>query len=422
MFSVVDRGRPEPDLGIASKDIQYLRGGKLMKVAYFDCFSGASGDMILGAMLDAGLDFEHLEHELAKLHLSHYALRRQEVLKAGIKGTQLVVDVDQSHHRHSHRHLDDIVEIIHGSSLGENIKSRSVQVFRRLAEAEASVHNEPVDHVHFHEVGAVDAIIDIVGAVVGLAALGIETVYCSPLHVGAGTVECEHGILPVPAPATAQILKGTPFYSTGIIGELLTPTGAAILTTVASDFGPMRPMAVDRIGYGAGTRELDIPNMLRIFFGELDGVQAACKTEQVAVLETSIDDMSPQVYEYVMTGARDLGASEVFLSPVQMKKNRPGTLLTVICKPDLARLVAEFLLKETTSIGLRWKFEYMLRVPTEMLEIPTRYGMIRCKVAKMGDTNINATPEYADCKRIALEQGVPLKNVMLMANRILVAT
>jgi hypothetical protein len=388
-----------------------------MRTAYFDCFSGASGDMIIGALLDAGLDFQYLEHELAKLNLSHYTLRCMESFKAGFRGTRFVVQVDQHYHRDSHRHLEDIVEIINRSFLSETIKNRSIEVFQRLAEAEATVHASSVAHVHFHEVGAIDAIIDIVGAIIGITALDIGKVCCSSIHVGAGTVKCEHGILPVPAPATAELLKGIPFYSTEVAAELLTPTGAAILTTLTSTFGPMQPMTVEKIGYGGGTLDLDSPNMLRLFIGENTETADACETEKVAVLETNIDDMNPQVYEHVVDKLRRLGALEVWLCPIQMKKNRPGTLVTVVCKPDLVQTLSAVLLSETTSLGLRWRVEDMLKVPTEIAEFPTEYGTIRYKMVKLGDTVTQATPEYEDCRRIAREHDIPLKEIMLMANR-----
>lgn len=391
-----------------------------MRTAYFDCFSGASGDMILAALLEAGLEMEHLESELAKLGLPHYALRRQRVARGGIRGTRLIVDIDECRH-HCHRNLEQIENIIFRSELDGTIKDKSVQVFRRLAEAEAAVHAEAIDHVHFHEVGALDAIVDIVGAIAGLAALGIERVHCSPIHVGTGTVKCAHGVLPVPAPATAELLRGVPFYATAVVGELLTPTGAAILTTMASDFGPMPPLVVERVGYGAGTRELPIPNLLRLFVGVSEEPCALPAAEQVAVLETNIDDMSPQIYEYVMNKMLDLGALEIFLSPAQMKKNRPGTLITVICRPALVKTCAEFLVRETTSIGLRWRYEYKFEARKEMGEVQTSYGSIRFKVARIGDRNVNVMPEYEDCKRIALELGVPLKDVMESAKRALPA-
>jgi uncharacterized protein (TIGR00299 family) protein len=258
-----------------------------MKIAYFDCFAGASGDMILGALMDAGLSLEELREELAKLHLSHYSLDSKSVMKRGIKGTQAVVFVGEDH-RHHHRHLRDIEEIIDKSDLSESVKRKSIEIFTRLAEAEAKVHKTTVEQIHFHEVGAMDAIIDVVGAVAGLAALGIEKIICSALHVGSGTVECAHGTLPVPAPATAELISGRPVYSTGVKGELLTPTGAAVLTTVSSDFGPMPSMTLQKIGYGAGTSELVIPNLLRVCIGEIQDEEKGCQIEQVSATLASV--------------------------------------------------------------------------------------------------------------------------------------
>ena len=242
-----------------------------MKTAYFDCFAGASGDMILGAMFDTGLSVERLSAELDKLHLSRFQLAAQTVQKMGIAGTRALVQIDQDHHEHHHRRLPDILEILQASDLAESLREKSAAVFQRLAAAEARVHRQPVESIHFHEVGAMDAIIDIVGAVVGLDALDIEKIVCSPLNLGGGTVVCAHGTLPVPAPATAELIKGFPVYSSGIDGELLTPTGAAILTTLASAFGPLPEMKIDRIGYGAGASDPAIPNLLRLMIGETEG-------------------------------------------------------------------------------------------------------------------------------------------------------
>ena len=239
-----------------------------MKIAYFDCFAGASGDMILGAMLDAGLALERLSAELAKLHLSNYRLDVRPVQKMGLSGSQAVVEIDQDHHGHHHRRLEDILQILQQSELEEAVQQKSAAIFQRLAEAEARVHRQPVEAVHFHEVGAMDAIIDVVGAVAGIDALEIETIHCSALHLGSGTVKCAHGTLPVPAPATAELVKGVPAYSSGVAGELLTPTGAAILTTLASGFGPMPEMIIEQIGYGAGVSEPGIPNLLRLIIGK----------------------------------------------------------------------------------------------------------------------------------------------------------
>ncbi|MEJ2637965.1 MAG: nickel pincer cofactor biosynthesis protein LarC [Desulfosarcinaceae bacterium] len=383
-----------------------------MKIAYFDCFAGASGDMILGALLDAGLTIERLREEIAKLHLSHYRLDVEKVVKKGLGGSQAQVIIDQAHHDHHHRHLSHIKEIIAQSDLDDTVKEKSTAIFDRLAEAEARVHRSSVEAVHFHEVGAMDAIIDVVGGVIALTALGIDQLYCSPLHVGSGTIECAHGTLPVPAPATAELIKGRPIYSTGVEGELLTPTGAAILTTLSSGFGPMPAMTVQSIGYGAGTADPGIPNLLRVSIGEGRDDIADYDIEQTVLIETTIDDMNPQVYDYLMALLLDDGALDVFLSPVQMKKNRPGTLLSVICLPDAVEKFAKILMRETTTIGLRWRFENRIKARRVIEKIDTRFGPVDIKLAKNNGRIINLTAEYEDCKRVALEKKIPLKKVM----------
>jgi uncharacterized protein (TIGR00299 family) protein len=386
-----------------------------MRIAYFDCFAGASGDMILGALVDAGLDLDALKTQLAKLHLTHYDLQVQAVLKKGIGGSQVLVAVDQDHHHNHQRHLSDIRKIIEKSDLTPSVQQKSIQIFTRLAEAEAKVHRTDIENIHFHEVGAVDAIIDVVGAVSGLELLKIEAVFCSPLHVGTGTVECAHGTLPVPAPATAELIKGLPVYSTGVTGELLTPTGAAILTTLASDFGPMPAMKIGTIGYGAGTTEPSIPNLLRVVIGEAAHEVAEYDMEQAAVIETNIDDMTPQIYDHLIQRLLQMGVLDVFLTRIQMKKNRPGTLVTVICPPDMVGDVADMLMRETTTIGLRWRVDNRIKAQRAIKEIRTTYGTVRIKIARAGDKIINIAPEYEDCKRLALERNVPLKDVMAAA-------
>ncbi len=383
-----------------------------MKIAYFDCFAGASGDMILGALMDAGLSIERLREEIAKLQLTHYALDVTKVVKKGIGGSQAQIVIDQDHHDHHHRHLAHIRDMIAASDLDEKVKTRSTDIFVRLAEAEARVHRSTLEAVHFHEVGAMDAIIDVVGAVVGLAALGIDKVFCSPLHVGSGTIECAHGILPVPAPATAELIKGRPAYSTGVDGELLTPTGAAILTTLASGFGPMPAMTVNQVGYGAGTADPAIPNLLRVTIGEAcDGV-GDYAVEQTVLIETNIDDMNPQLYDHLMGRLLDEGALDVFLTAVQMKKNRPGTLLSVICKSDAVGSLADILMQETTTIGLRWRVDNRIMAAREIRRIDTVHGPVAVKLARSRGRIINLTPEYDDCKRLALEKGLPLKKII----------
>jgi pyridinium-3,5-bisthiocarboxylic acid mononucleotide nickel chelatase len=382
-----------------------------MKIAYFDCFSGASGDMIMGSLLDAGLSLEHLREQIAKLGLSHYDIGVEKVVKKGIGGSQALITIDHHHHHH-HRHLSHIRDIINNSGLPDTVKEKSKAIFQRLAEAEARVHRSEVEQVHFHEVGAMDSIIDVVGAVVGFNALGIEKIFCSPLHVGSGTVECAHGTLPVPAPATAELIKGRPVYSTGVVGELLTPTGAAILTTLSSDFGAMPPMSVTSIGYGAGTLEPAIPNLLRVVIGETEDESADYETEQAAVLETNIDDMNPQIYDYLIQKILKMGAMDVFLTCVQMKKNRPGTLLTLVCSLDKVKSFSDFLLKETTTIGLRWRVENRLKAFRKIETLETKFGPVRIKIAESSGEVINISPEYDDCKKIALENEIPLKLVL----------
>jgi pyridinium-3,5-bisthiocarboxylic acid mononucleotide nickel chelatase len=384
-----------------------------MKIAYFDCFSGASGDMILGALMDAGLPLEHLQRELAKLGLSHFELGKAAVVKNGISGSQALVNIEHDHHHHHHhRHLGDITGIIEKSTLSAAIKRDSIRIFERLAEAEAKVHNTTVDKIHFHEVGAMDAIIDVVGGVIGIHLLGIETIICSPLHVGSGTVECAHGTLPVPAPATAELVRGKPVYATGVQGELLTPTGAAILTTMASDFGPLPSMTVEQIGHGAGTADRSIANMLRVFIGSAPQPGKTFEVEQTVTIETTIDDMNPQVYDYLIEKVLEMGALDIFCTSVQMKKNRRGTLVTILCRPEMVTAFSEFLFRETTTIGLRWHLDNRFTLQREFTTVKTRFGAITCKVAKNGNELINITPEYEDCKRVAKQHNVPLKIVL----------
>jgi uncharacterized protein (TIGR00299 family) protein len=383
-----------------------------MKIAYFDCFSGASGDMILGALMDAGLAPEQLRQEIAKLHLTHYDLSVKRVMRNGIGGTQAVVSVDESHHSRHHRHLSHILEIIEKSDLDAAVKQKSREIFTRLADAEAKVHRTDIENIHFHEVGAMDAIIDVAGSVAGMSLLGIEKIYCSPLHVGTGTVTCAHGVLPVPAPATMELIKGKPAYAAEVKGELLTPTGAAILTTLSSGFGPMPAMTAENIGYGAGSSEREIPNLLRVIIGDASETTGEHETDQTAVIETGIDDMNPQIYEYVMQQLPEMGALDVFLTPIQMKKNRPATLLTVICPPEDVEKISHFLMRETTTIGLRWRIDRRIKARRRLKKIQTEYGTVSIKTAEIGEEVVNIMPEYEDCKRIASEKKIPLKQVM----------
>lgn len=382
-----------------------------MKIAYFDCFAGASGDMILGSLVDAGLDPDLLNIELSKLRLSCFTLSFKPMQKRGIAGTQALIDMDP-YLLQPHRGLSDIVHLIQGSELSPDIREKSIAVFTRLAEAEAKVHRTTVDAVHFHEVGAVDAIIDVVGAVSGLSLLGIDTVHCSAMHLGSGTVTCAHGILPVPAPATLELIQGMPVYATEIRGELLTPTGAAILTTLSDTFGHFPPMVIEASGYGAGMADPEIPNLLRVAIGRMVETASGRNADQVAVLETAIDDMNPQIYDHVMERALSLGALDVYLKPVQMKKNRPGILLTLLCQPDDLHRFARFLLMETTSIGLRWRFENRIIADREIREVSTSFGPVRIKTSRLQGDIVHISPEFEDCRKISLTQDIPLKKVV----------
>jgi hypothetical protein len=379
-----------------------------MRIAYFDCFSGISGNMILGALVDAGLDVERLTAELAHLPISGYALRTEEVRRRGLRGTYVEVEVSE---KGVERHLHQIEEIIDGSDLPKAVKSRSQAIFRRLAEAEARVHGMPIDHVHFHEVGAMDAIVDVVGAAVGLWLLGIKRVYASPVHVGCGTVTCAHGTLPVPAPATQELLRGVPIYGRDVEAELVTPTGAAILTTLVEEFGGAPPMQVRQVGYGAGSRDLPLPNLLRVSIGETTEEVEGYEEDVVTVIETNIDDMNPQLFEHVMDRLFDAGALDVFLTPIQMKGSRPGVQLTVLLTEERVADALGVLFAETTTIGVRTYPMRRWKLGRERIVVETRYGPIGAKVARRGAAVMNVAPEYRECQRAAEERGVPLKEV-----------
>jgi len=384
-----------------------------MKIAHFDCFSGASGDMILGALVGAGCDAKALETSLRKLPVTGWQLSAGKVLKKGIGATRVRVDVAE---QEAHRSLSAILELIGRADLPTRVQSRAAEVFHRLGEAEARIHGVPVEEVHFHEVGAVDAIVDIVGACLGLEWLGIERVTCSALNLGGGVVRAAHAFLPVPAPATADLLRGVPTYSTGIAHELVTPTGAAILTTVAAEFGPQPRMRVGAIGYGAG--EADLPeqaNVLRLFVGEAAAEVSVAWDEETVVIEANLDDMNPQIYGYFMERALHAGALDVFSAPVQMKKGRPGTLLTVLCREEDAERLIRLVFAETTTIGVRSHTVRRRCLARGSVTVGTTYGPVRIKLASANGKVVNAAPEYEDCRRIAAEKNVPLRQVLAEA-------
>ncbi len=383
-----------------------------MRTLYFDCFAGASGDMILGALIDAGVAPESFKQQLSLLGVTGYSIGFETVDRSGISATYARV---QTAHEHAHRHLTDILKIIYDSRLSDNVKNRAAKIFTRLAEAEARVHDEPIEQVHFHEVGALDAIIDVVGAAIGFELLEIDRFVSSPLHVGSGTVEMEHGRFPVPPPAVAELLKGVPFYSTDIVGELVTPTGAAIITTVCADYGPIPSLKLECTGYGAGTREYQkFPNALRVLIGEQEeaaGKSIGAADERLWMIETNMDDISPQILGHVMERAFDLGALDCFFTSVQMKKNRPGVLLSILCRDKERATLSELLFSETTTLGIRAYEVERRALERQIVTVETQYGSIDVKVGQLNGHIIKVMPEYDQCRQAARAANAPLRIV-----------
>jgi hypothetical protein len=390
-----------------------------MRIAYFDCFSGASGDMILGALVDAGLPLSELQEQLKALKVGGFRLKRSRVMRGPIAATRMSVELiehehehehdHEDHHHHESRNLGDIERIIKKSSLPGAVKRDSLRIFQRLAEAEAKVHGKTIDEIHFHEVGAVDAIVDIVGAVVGLHALGIEQVLVSTIATGSGYVKCGHGLLPVPAPATANLLKGFDLERTDVKAELTTPTGAAILTTLGRRAETVPRFRVNKVGYGAGSRDNPLlPNVLRLIIGE---TAETPERDEVWVIETNIDDMSAQICGYLFEKLFAAGALDVYAAPIFMKKNRPGMLLRVIADEPAVPEMERILLSETTTFGLRRHKVWRTKLARRHVEAATRYGKLRVKVGEMGGRVQTVAPEYEDCRAAAERAGVPLKRV-----------
>ena len=409
----------------------------MSRVLYFDCFSGISGDMALGAMLDAGLPFDELKRALGTLGLGDVHVHADRVLRAGVSATKFTVhehahgherhdhalhdhalhDHDHGHpHAHAHRSLPEIFTLIDTSALTPSGRDRAKAMFQRLAEAEAAIHQMPVERVHLHEVGALDSIIDIVGIVFAMEWAGAETIACSPLNVGGGMVHSAHGLFPVPAPATVRLLGDAPVYSGAVQKELVTPTGALIATTFATSFGPLPAMSVERVGYGAGERDdPSTPNVLRVLVGR--AAENTTATERVTVIECEIDDMNPQIFGVVMEQLHQAGALDVFYTPVQMKKNRPGTLLTVVAKPERKRDIADIIFRETTTIGLRHSEVARECLQRELVSVDTPLGAVRFKVARRDGRVVNAAPEFDDCARLAAAHNLPVKEVQAIANK-----
>jgi len=436
-----------------------------MRIAYIDCFSGISGDMFLGALVDTGVPVRVLQDAVAALKLDA-RIEVETVTRSGISATK--VDVfshgerdlpreeywrqrrqeggpkhrhehthDHAHqepvqllqhnyaasegssrteaHRHEHgRGLKEVREIITRAAITESAKKSAIAIFEALGTAEAKIHATDIEHVHFHEVGAVDAMVDIVCAAVGVEALAVDQLICSPLNVGGGTVECAHGTFPVPAPATLELLKNAPVYSTGIQAELVTPTGAAIVSTLAGRFAAFPQMKVEKIGYGAGSRDFSgHANVVRLTIGEmLPELASKVAEETITVMEANLDDLNPQVFGYVMDRLLEEGALDAFGLPVQMKKNRPGMLLTVLCRPEDSAKLAQLLFTETTTLGVRQRQERRQVLARRWVTVSTSWGDVRMKIASLNGTVTNYAPEYEDCRRIAAERHVALKSVM----------
>jgi pyridinium-3,5-bisthiocarboxylic acid mononucleotide nickel chelatase len=385
-------------------------------IAYFDCFSGISGDMVLGALVDAGADLRAIEDELRKLGLDGWEISAEKVERRGIFATHVKVETEEQHH---HRGLSVILGRIEKAALAPRAAERAAKIFTRLAEAEARVHQMPIEKVHFHEVGAVDSIVDIVGAAVGFELLGIDEFACSPMDVGAGQVNTAHGLLPVPAPATVELLRaaGAPSFSSGVRRELVTPTGAAIATSLSSRYAEMPMMTLRAAGYGAGSADLaEKANVMRLLIGDAAVAEPGEHwAAPVTVIETNVDDMSPQIYGYFAERAMAAGALDVFSTAAQMKKGRPGLLITILCEPERASALIDLVFRETTTIGVRAHEVRRKILDRELLAVATPFGDVRVKVSRMNGTVLNATPEYEDCQRIAAERGVPLKQVIAAA-------
>jgi uncharacterized protein (TIGR00299 family) protein len=379
-----------------------------VKLGYFDCFSGASGDMILGALLDVGLALEELRHAIDGLGVPGLEVKARQERRGAFIGTR--VEVVAPAGRQPPRHLADILALIEQSALPPPVQASAGRVFRRLAEAEAKVHGSSPERIHFHEVGALDSIADIIGSAYGVWRLGLDRIACSPLNLGSGWIRGAHGTMPVPAPGTVELLRGIPAYGSPIPCELTTPTGAAVLSTLAEAFGPLPEMTVSAVGYGAGGRDLaEQPNLLRLIVGE---ATAGLERDRIRVIEANIDDMSPELYEPLMEALFAAGALDVALTPLLMKKARPGTLVTVLAPEEAAERCAERLLRESTTFGLRMTTAERRKLHRRHVEVETPFGRVRVKCGSIGDEVWTVAPEYDDCRRVARARGIPVRAVL----------
>lgn len=396
-----------------------------MRVLYYDCFCGISGDMNLGALIDLGVDKNYLVNEISKLNLnSEFDIKIEKALKNGIDGTRVDVLLKEHHHEHGdghedehehhhHRNLQDIKSIINSSSLKDSIKKASMEIFMKVAEAEAKVHNKPIDMVHFHEVGAIDSIVDIVGAAICLDYLKVDKILASPVQVGGGFVKCAHGIIPVPAPATIEILRNIPIKSGIVQFETTTPTGAAIIAANVEEFIDRVDFSIESIGYGIGHRDLEIPNVLRVYLGEQES-----KEEEVEhfIIETNIDDMNPELYGYIEERLFANGAFDAYMTPIIMKKGRPATKLTIFTNAENEKAVLDVIFKETTSIGVRKYKVDKIKLDRDIVEVDTKYGKINVKNSYYNGELVKSKAEYEDCKRLAVENKVSILEIYKEVN------
>lgn len=383
----------------------------MARVVHFDCPSGAAGDMVLGALVDAGAPLAAVRDALRTLPLGDWELTAAEVRRGAFRATRVDVRVGPAHH-HQRRGLAEVLAILRAGTLPAPVMEGAARVFTRLADAEARAHGTTREAVHFHDVGAVDAIVDVAGSLLALDLLGVEMVHVSALPVGGGFVDGPHGRIPVPAPGTAELLRGYPVIDTGVQAELVTPTGAAILTTLARDAGRMPAMTVTAVGYGAGARDLPgTANVLRAFVGDTAGPGAAAE-ECVTAVEATIDDMSPQLYEPLVDRVREAGALDAWLTPVIMKRGRPGTVLTALCPPERTQEMVRAIFEESTTIGIRWSEWRRARLARELVTLPTAHGPLAFKVARLGERVVTVTPEFADVVRLARAKGLPVREVL----------
>ena len=378
-----------------------------MKTIFIDLISGASGDMFLGALIDAGLSAETLAERLEGLHLDEFELQSKKVRVKGFQATKVDVLVGK---QPPERHLPEILEVINQSSIPASIKEQATAIFQHIGEVEAGIHNKSLDEIHLHELGGTDTIVDVTGTLLALEMLEVSRIQASPIPVGSGFIQGAHGQIPLPAPATVGLLDGLPIYGMDIQSELVTPTGAALLANLVDEFGPVPAMVLDKVGYGAGTRELPVPNLLRVLIGTPPASQAE-EYQRLFTLETNLDDQNPEIYPYLMEQLFQAGALDVCLIPIQMKKNRPGTQIQVLTSPGQAQALKNILFQETTTLGIREQPVDRYALPREIHQVITAYGQVSVKVSRIPGGEIKISPEYEDCRILALEKNVPLRDI-----------